>query len=155
MQMPGSMLSQAAPGASGPEKAGLELHRLLVLAGQGDRQRSGGYRARNAGSSHPLPASPHLHPCSVASRGSVNICGLHNFPGPNFHFLWPVPPPEALITHPSLLTSGHNPCSWPSVLRKFVIIKKEFPCREKGEGKMASLWEQNCLIHSNPTVVLK
>ena len=52
-----------------------------------------------------------------------------------------------LITHPSLLTSGHNPCSWPSVLRKFVIIKKEFPCREKGEkAKWQALWEQNCLI---------
>ena len=58
-----------------------------------------------------------------------------------------MPPPGSLITHPSLLTSGHNPCSWPSVLRKFVIIKKEFPCREKGEkAKWQALWEHNYLI---------
>ena len=38
------------------EKAGLELHRLLglYLEAQGDRESAGGYRARNAGSSHPF-----------------------------------------------------------------------------------------------------
>ena len=43
------------------EKAGLELHRLLVLEleTQGDRPRPGGYRGRTTTSSHPF------HPAQI------------------------------------------------------------------------------------------
>ena len=142
------MLSQAAPGASGGESRPRAAQAPSATAGDpGQQTEIWWLQSEKCRVFSPLPATPDLHPCSVTSRGSVNICGLHNTPGPNFHFLWPAPPPGSLITHPSLLTSGHNPCSWPSVLRKFVIIKKEFPCREKGEkAKWQALWEQNYLI---------
>lgn len=92
-----------------------------------------------------LPPRPTPH-----KRGSVSICGPEDTPDLHFHFLCPVPPPGTLITCQTapgpLLTSGHSLCSWPSVLRKFVITKKEFPCREKERSQRQSLREQDCVI---------
>ena len=128
------------------EKAGLKLHRLLVLELeiQRVRQRSGGYRVRTATSFHLS------HPAQIyTSQNKLMLRKYLQVPKqPWSQFLFPLSCASSKNSyHPSLLTSGHNPCSWPSVLRKFVITKKEFPCGEKGEKANAkSPWERNFLI---------
>lgn len=139
--MPKTSVVRSYAGGSDGGKQASRLHRCLVPELEtGDRQRCGGSRERELQCLLTLPRPTR----NKEGSGMFWSWKTYQISIPTFSRPFSCRASSrtlisSLVALGPFLTSGHNPCTWPLVLRKFVITKKEFPCGEKERSSMQSL----------------